>query len=58
MVSWQSASNKFYTLQTATNLEAPGFTNKVTNIPATPMLNVYTDTVDSALQIFYRVKLE
>ena len=58
VVRWQSASNKFYTLQAATNLVAPGFTNRATSIPATPMLNVYTDTVDSALQIFYRVKLE
>jgi hypothetical protein len=58
VVSWQSASNKFYTLQTTTNLVDPGFADRVKNIFATPMLNVYTDTFDSAGQKFYRVKLE
>ncbi|MFZ4398247.1 MAG: fibronectin type III domain-containing protein, partial [Kiritimatiellia bacterium] len=58
VVSWQSASNKFYTLQTTTNLVDPGFADRVKNIFATPMLNVYTDTLDSAGQKFYRVKME
>ena len=58
IVRWQSASNRWYTLQAATNL-LMGFTLDLrTNITATPMENVYTDSVESAIQKFYRVIVE
>jgi len=58
LVRWQSVSNKFYTLQAATNL-LEGFTLILgTNIQATPPENVHTDNVESVEQRFYRVKVE
>lgn len=57
VIRWQSAPGKLYLLQMATNLMNPGFTDYVTNIQATPMMNVYTDTVSSTVQRFYRIKL-
>ena len=57
IVCWQSVADKFYTMQAATNLLA-GFINLMTNIQATPTVNVYTDSVGSAKTKFYRVKLE
>jgi hypothetical protein len=59
LVSWQSATGRMYTLLAATNLVSNGFELILsTNIPATPMQNVYTDVVGGAVQKFYRVKLE
>ncbi|MEO5367562.1 MAG: hypothetical protein H7831_14650, partial [Magnetococcus sp. WYHC-3] len=58
LVRWQSASNKLYTLQAATNL-ITGFNLILgTNIPATPPENVHTDNVSGAGQRFYRVNVE
>jgi hypothetical protein len=59
LVSWQSATGRMYTVLGATNLVSNGFELILrTNIPATPMQNVYTDVVEGAVQKFYRVKLE
>jgi hypothetical protein len=59
LVRWQSATGRVYTVLGATNLNSGGFNLILrTNIPATPTLNVYTDTVQGAVQKFYRVKLE
>ncbi|MEO5368297.1 MAG: hypothetical protein H7831_18460, partial [Magnetococcus sp. WYHC-3] len=58
VVRWQSASNKLYTLQAASNL-ITGFNVILgTNIPATYPVNVYTDSVGNAVQRFYRVTVE
>jgi hypothetical protein len=57
VVRWQSVSNKVYTVQATTNLLS-AFTNVVTNLPATPTVNVHSDSVGSAATKFYRVKLE
>ncbi len=57
VVRWQSVSNKVYTVQATTNLLS-AFTNVVTNLPATPTVNLHTDSVGSAETKFYRVKLE
>jgi len=57
VVSWRSESNKFYTLQASTNLLSV-FTNVLTNIQATPVMNVHTDNAAGAGQKFYRVIVE
>ena len=57
VVSWQSATGRLYTVQAATNLVA-GFTNLVTHRPATPPVNVYTDSVSGVGCRFYRVQVE
>jgi uncharacterized repeat protein (TIGR02543 family) len=54
VVRWQSVSNKFYAVQATTNL-LTGFSSLTNGLPATPTVNVYTDTVNGAGQKFYRV---
>jgi hypothetical protein len=46
-----------YTLQVATNL-VNVFGTLTNGIPATPMVNVYTDIVNGVGQKFYRIKVE
>jgi hypothetical protein len=55
VIRWQSVSNKVYDVQATTNLLV-AFTNVVTNLPATPTLNVHTDSVSGVGSRFYRVK--
>jgi hypothetical protein len=57
VVRWQSVSNKFYAVQATTNLLV-AFTNVVTNLLATPTLNVHTDSVSGVGSRFYRVQVE
>ena len=58
LVTWQSATGKVYTLQAATNL-VTGFNLVIgTNLPATPLLNVYTNATATPGPKFYRVLLE
>jgi hypothetical protein len=57
VVRWQSVSNKFYAVQATTNL-LTGFSSLTNGLPATPTVNVYTDTVNGAGQKFYRVGVE
>ncbi|HBA85199.1 MAG TPA: hypothetical protein DCZ95_14010 [Verrucomicrobia bacterium] len=59
VLSWYSAHSKTYQLSRADNL-ANGFTAVIAQgIPATPPLNVYTDTTAQAeAQYFYRVSVE
>ena len=57
VVSWQSATGRMYTLLAGTNLTV-GLTNLASGITATPMMNVYTDSLDGAVQKYYRVRLE
>jgi hypothetical protein len=52
----QGVSNRRYAVMAATNLIV-GFTNLVTNIWGVAPENVYTDTVGTAGQKFYRVKV-
>jgi len=42
-------------VQAATNLLTGFNLNLRTNIPATPMQNVYTDNVGNVVQKFYRI---
>jgi hypothetical protein len=55
VIRWQSVSNKVYDVQATTNLLV-AFTNVVKNLPATPTLNVHTDSVSGVGSRFYRVK--
>jgi autotransporter-associated beta strand protein len=58
IIRWQSITNKRYSVQAATNLVV-GFTiNLVTNITATPPVNVHTDNVNGAGCRLYRIKVE
>ena len=55
VVHWHSVSNRRYSLRAATNLLSGFDLILRTNIPATPPINAYTDTVDGARSRFYRV---
>jgi hypothetical protein len=57
VVRWQSATGRVYTVQVATNL-LNVFGTLTNGIPATPMVNVYTDIVNGVGQKFYRIKVE
>jgi hypothetical protein len=56
LLSWQSASNRIYTVDRSTNWTA-GFGVLANNIPATPPVNVYTDDAPPGAAGFYRVRL-
>jgi hypothetical protein len=58
VLRWSSVENKWYAIQTSTNLFA-GF-NEVTisNIPATPTMNTQTVIVDQVESRYYRVTVE
>ena len=57
VVSWQSVTGKTYSVLAATNL-VTGFIDLTNGLPATPTVNVYTDTVNGVGQKFYRVNVE
>jgi hypothetical protein len=57
VVRWQSATGRVYTVQVATNL-LNVFGTLTNGIPATPMVNVHTDSVNGVGQKFYRIKVE
>lgn len=55
VIRWSSVSNRFYDVQFTTNLLAI-FSVMETNLPATPPVNVYTDSMHATLPlIFYRI---
>lgn len=57
LVSWASATGRFYRVERATNLL--GSFNSVTSaLAATPPLNVFTDAVSSAESLYYRIQIE
>jgi hypothetical protein len=58
VVRWQSVSNRWYTVQAATNLLTGFNLNLRTSIPATPPVNVHTDSVSGVGCRFYRVQVE
>ncbi len=57
VIRWASASNRFYVIEKSTNLTM-GFWPLDTNIPATPVENIYTDSVQRLSPFFYRIKLQ
>lgn len=55
-VRWYSVTNRLYSIHRATNLMVGGFTAVTNSIPATPPVNVYTDTVTGlGNTLFYRI---
>ena len=58
MIRWSSVAGRQYTLYRATNLVS-GFNITGQHIPATPIVNTYTDTSATASgPYYYRVKVE
>ena len=58
VVRWQSVSNKTYALHRSTNL-VTGFSVVVSNLAASPPVNVYTDTAPVAAEVkTYRVLMQ
>ncbi len=56
LLSWPSTSNKTYSLTYATNLLAP-FSVIAPNLPATPPINIYTNTPSSLPPHYYQLIL-
>ena len=58
VLQWPSSTNRLYTLQRAASLTAPGgFTNVLSDAPATPPLNTFTDTPPPNQSVFYRLSV-
>lgn len=58
VIQWSSVTNKAYRIAVSTNLKS-GFHRTLTNLPATPPLNVHTDvTAVGAGLWLYRIELE
>jgi len=57
IIRWSSSTGRVYALDISTNFMA-GFAPYVTNLPATPPLNVYTDKTDRTEATFYRIRVE
>ncbi|MFH0909529.1 MAG: hypothetical protein V1929_12285 [bacterium] len=56
-ITWPSVSNRVYSISRGTNLSDSAFAPLNTNLVATPPVNVYTDTVQSAGPWFYRIRV-
>ena len=57
-LSWESASNRTYRLFQSTNLVTTPWSEITNNIPATPPLNLLTNTPPNSLPRFYRIQLQ
>jgi len=57
VLQWNSGTGQTYRVMSATNLLTP-FAPVATNLPATPPLNRFTNTADSASPAFFRVQEE
>jgi hypothetical protein len=58
VVRWVSESNRLYTLLLSTNLMLDPFSTALTNrVPATPPLNVHTDSVTRPVGAYYRIEV-
>lgn len=59
VLSWMSASNRLYSLQRGTDVMVPeSFTNLVTDLPATPPENTFTDLFTETGPFFYRLQVK
>jgi uncharacterized repeat protein (TIGR01451 family) len=57
VLRWQSASNRTYSIWRSAHLP-DGFAHRIaTNLPAHPPVNAYTDAVDNAEALFYRIEV-
>ena len=57
VIRWTSYTNHLYTVHHSTNL-LTGFTVRQGNIPGTPPMNSYTDTVNGVMMKFWKVTTE
>ena len=57
VIAWSSVGTNEYRIGWSTNLGL-GFQALVSNLPATPPLNTYTDTCSEAGPRYYRIQLE
>ena len=57
VLRWNSITNNTYAVYSATNL-LHGFSVLSSNMPATPPMNTYTDTIHGVKQKFWRVIVE
>jgi hypothetical protein len=56
VLDWNSASGRFYSVWCSTNLLISNFTALASGLPATPTINVWTDSASSSLTSrFYRI---
>lgn len=59
VLQWQSVAGKTYVVERAENLNGSAFSNILSAVPATPVLNVVTDfTAGAASSGFYRIRLD
>jgi len=57
-LNWPSATNRLYTLQRGASLWMPdSFTNVLTDVPATPPANAFTDSPTDPGPFFYRLEV-
>jgi len=57
VLRWNAVSDRLYTVYCSTNLLYPGWEALATNLPATPALNTFTDSVHNSYPVFYRIKV-
>jgi hypothetical protein len=57
-LTWPSASQRRYSIWSATDLSAGGFALFINNTPATPPMNVFMDHRQDPNQRFYRIEVE
>jgi hypothetical protein len=57
VLQWPSVADRVYAVERATNLNN-GFSALATNLAARTPMNSYTDVVDQAGALFYRIRVE
>jgi hypothetical protein len=57
VIRWSSESNRFYIISRSTNL-LEEFLGVISNLPATPPLNAYTNAGETNAPVFYRIDLQ
>ncbi len=58
IIRWQSAPDRLYTIRRLPDLVSGTSSNIATGVPATPPVNVHTDSVGVTLPVFYDVLCE
>ncbi len=58
VLRWLSRSNETYRIMCSTNLSPSAFGIRRSAIPATPPENVYTDALEKADAVFYRIEVD
>ena len=56
VLQWPSVADRVYDVERATNLTS-GFSALATNLAARTPMNSYTDVVDQASALFYRIRV-